>query len=336
MASEKKYFRLGLFVLGAIAILVAAIIVLGAGSLFERTFRAETYIEESIQGLDVGAPVKYRGVKVGELEKVDFVTTRYGLEDGRIRLVMAFRMDVVPRLERETPDEAVRHMTERGLRIRLASAGLTGGVYLELDLKDPKANPPPAIGWTPEHPYLPSVPSTGAKFTSSVEVILEHLEKIKFQEISDKILVLLDSLNGVIKNADPAVTELRTVLSDADGLVKDVRRLVNEDVGKEVKSLLSTTRDVIEKEVGPAVKSTRVAAEHLPATLEKIDGTLDRVASTLRRIDRTLSEDTGSIDESLDNLRVATGDLRELLGEVKRYPTQALFGEAPPKKAVTK
>src|SRR6516162_2762852 len=99
MPAEQKYFKLGFFVLGASAILAVGIVLLGAGSLFEKKYRVETYVDESIQGLDVGAPVKYRGVKVGELEKVDFVTRSYGVEDGRIRLTMGFRQDATPKTD---------------------------------------------------------------------------------------------------------------------------------------------------------------------------------------------------------------------------------------------
>jgi phospholipid/cholesterol/gamma-HCH transport system substrate-binding protein/paraquat-inducible protein B len=333
MASEQKYFKLGIFVLGSAAILAAGIVVLGAGSLLEKKYRVESYVDESVQGLDVGAPVKYRGVRVGELEKVDFVTRSYGVEDGRIRLTMAFRRDATPKTDGESPDETVRRLTEKGMRVRLASAGLTGGVYLELDMMNPKENPIPEIAWTPQYPYMPSVQSTGTKLTGHVETILEHIEKMRLDQISEKVVALLESLDGVMKKVDPAVSDVKAAAGDADGLIKDLRRVVNEDVGKELRSLIVTTRDVMEKEVGPAVKSARATADRLPATFEKIDGTLDRIGSTLRRVDRTLAEEGGSMDEALDNLRVATGDLRDLMGQVKRYPTQALFGEAPPRKA---
>ena len=66
MDSEARYFKLGAFVLVAVGIAVAAIVVLGAGTLFQKRFTVETYMDESIQGLDVGAPVKYRGVRIGD------------------------------------------------------------------------------------------------------------------------------------------------------------------------------------------------------------------------------------------------------------------------------
>ncbi|MBV8879864.1 MAG: MCE family protein [Planctomycetaceae bacterium] len=340
MSAEQKYFKLGLFVLGAGVILVVGIVVLGTASLFEKHFKVETYVDESVQGLDVGAPVKYRGVRIGELEKVDFVAKRYDPKDGRIRLVMNFHPEAQPKgpgeNPAETPAQTLERLSAQGMRVRLASAGLTGGVYLELDLMDPKEHAPKELTWTPEYSYMPSVPSTNVRLTTHVETILEHIEKMRLDQISEKIVAVLDSLDKVMKVVDPAVAELKAFAADADGLVKETRRVVTEDVGREVKSLMSSTRDLFDKEVAPAVRSIRTSADRLPGTFDKIDGTLDRIGATLRRVDRTLAEDGGSMDEALDNLRVVTQDLRELTGQVKRYPSQALFGEAPPKKAGNK
>jgi len=333
MSAEQKYFRLGAFVLGAITVLVAGVVLLGAGTLFKKKFTVETYVDESIQGLDVGAPVKFRGVRMGELKKVDFVAATYGAKDGRIRLLMTFYPENSPRVTQGDPRDVCVRLSAEGMRIRLASAGLTGGTYLELDVMDPKEHPPMEISWEPENAYIPSVQSTNIRLTTHVENILEHVEKMRLDTISEKVVALLESLDAIVKHVDPALAELTTVATGADALIKDARRLVNEDLGKDLKSLVTTSKDVIAQEVGPAVKSMRIAMEHIPPTFEKLDATLERVSATLRRIDRTLAEDGGSVDEALDNLRVVTQDLRDLTGQVKRYPAAALFGEAPPKKA---
>src|SRR4051812_31276743 len=186
MDSEARYFKLGAFVLVAVGIAVAAIVVLGAGTLFQKRFTVETYMDESIQGLDVGAPVKYRGVRIGELAKVEFVTKVYGVQSPQIRLLMHFNMDASPRVMQSGPDAAVAELSEKGMRVRLASAGLTGGVYLELDMMEPKEHPPAAITWTPEYPYMPSVQSTGTRLTTHVETILEHIEKMRLDQIAEK------------------------------------------------------------------------------------------------------------------------------------------------------
>lgn len=336
MSAETKYFKLGAFVLSGIAIAVGAVVVLGAGSLMRKKVMAETYVDESVQGLDVGAPVKFRGVHVGQLEKIEFAGIKYDALDSRIGLTVAFWPETLSGYGGTDPVGKLKDMVGKGLRIRLASAGLTGGLYLELDNFKPEEHAVPAISWTPEHTYLPAIPSTNTRMMARVENVLGQVEKIKFDVISDKLVALLESVDKTVKAIAPAVDEVRKFTDEATGLVKDTRKVVTDDVGKEVKALMVQVREVLEKDVSPALKGIRATADHLPDTLEKVDATLDRIGGTLRRVDRTLAEDNGSLDEALDNLRVVSQDLRELMGQVKRYPASAVFGEAPPKKAVNK
>jgi len=336
MSAETKYFKLGAFVLIGVALIVGTVVVLGAGAVMRKKILAETYVDESVQGLDVGAPVKFRGVHVGQLEKIEFVAVRYDPKDPRICLTLAFWPETLHGFGGDDPVAKLSSMVDFGLRIRLTSSGLTGGLYLELDNYKREENPPPVISWSPVVPVVPSVPSTNVRLMARVENVLGHVEKMRVDVISDKVIALLDNVDKMVKTMQPAVEDVRKFTDEATVLVRDTRKVITEDVGKELKAVLVQLRETLEKDVSPAVKSLRASAEHLPGTFDRIDATLERIGGTLRHVDRTLAEDGGSMDEALDNLRVVTQDLRELTGQVKRYPSSALFGEAPPKKAVNK
>ncbi len=75
--ANKSYFKVGIFVLISFSVLVGFMIIFTAGSLFQRTLRLETYFDESVQGLDIGSPVKHRGVKVGTVQEITFVQNEY-------------------------------------------------------------------------------------------------------------------------------------------------------------------------------------------------------------------------------------------------------------------
>ena len=336
MSAETKYFKLGAFVLAGVAIAVGTVVVLGAGTLTRKKFLAETYVDESVQGLDVGAPVKFRGVLVGRLEKIEFAGIQYTAKDDRIGLVIGFYPETLKGFAKDDPGARLKELVEQGLRVRLASGGLTGGLYLEIENFDPTTHPAPRIPWQPAYPYLPSVPSTNARLMQRVENVLGHVENMRVDVISEKVVALLGELDKLVVTIRPAVDDIRKFTDEASLLVRDTRKVVTEDVGKEVKALLVQVRETLEKELGPALKGVHGATDRLPATFDKLETTLDRMSVTLRRVDRTLAEDGGSFDESLDNLRVMTQDLRELVGQVKRYPSSAIFGEAPPRKAVDK
>ncbi len=80
MSAKANYFKIGIFVIAAAVIAVIAIIVLGAGSMFQKKVMIETYIDGSVQGLDVGSPFKFRGVKLGSVEEITFVGNEYKFE----------------------------------------------------------------------------------------------------------------------------------------------------------------------------------------------------------------------------------------------------------------
>jgi len=336
MSAETKYFKLGMFVLIGVAVAVAAVVVWGAGTFMRTKVMAETYVDESVQGLDVGSAVKFRGVHVGQLEKIEFAGIHYKSNDKRIRLIIAFFPEPLGVFATEDPLGRLSEMISEGLRVRLASAGLTGGLYLELDTFDPKLNPASVIPWQAELPYLPSIPSTNTRMMTRIENVLGHVEKMRVDVISDKIVALVETLDKTVKSLQPAVEDVRKFTEEATLLARDTRKVFAEDVGKELRAMVVQIRETLEKDVGPALKGIRTATDHLPGTFDKIDGTLDRLGGTLKRMDRTLAEGGGSLDEALDNLRAVTQDLHDLTSQVKKYPSQALFGEAPPKKAVNK
>jgi len=77
MSQQASYFRLGLFILAAIAVFLGIVLALSAGQVFRQTVVLETYFNESVQGLDSGSAVKYRGVQLGRVTNISFTWARY-------------------------------------------------------------------------------------------------------------------------------------------------------------------------------------------------------------------------------------------------------------------
>src|SRR5882672_5365884 len=73
MSEESRRFRLGIFVLGGLALAIAGIIALSAGRLFQHTYPVYCYFQENVQGLEPGSPVKFRGVEIGRVEEVSLM-----------------------------------------------------------------------------------------------------------------------------------------------------------------------------------------------------------------------------------------------------------------------
>ena len=78
--TKAHHFKLGLFVVCAIALATVVVVLLGAGEFLQPHIYLETYFDESVQGLAVGSPMKYLGVNKGTVEEIDTVENQYGID----------------------------------------------------------------------------------------------------------------------------------------------------------------------------------------------------------------------------------------------------------------
>ena len=88
-----------------------------------------------------------------------------------------------------------RTETVKGLRARLASQGLTGASFLEIDYLDPKANPILPIDWKPTYPYLPSAPSIITRLSDAMTSIMNSLQDINLQGLMTRLETTLGRLD---------------------------------------------------------------------------------------------------------------------------------------------
>ncbi len=165
MSAEAHYFRVGLFVLLGVALAGSCTVVLGGGDLFQETERFETYFNESVQGLGVGSPVMLRGVPIGRVVSIGFVTEFYDVEDvikwdNTVSVLFEVVGQVGDELDTaEEREERLLAFIDRGLRLRLSTNPLTGASFLQSDFLDPQRFPPMEIDWGPTAPRCASAPS---------------------------------------------------------------------------------------------------------------------------------------------------------------------------------
>src|SRR5215510_10977872 len=132
MALKANYFKLGLFVIGALVCLVLLIIIVGSGRAFQQKITIETYFNESVQGLDIGSKVKYRGVVIGEVTKISFSYVKYQQDkpmSERLRYVLV-EAQLQPKLlggraaSTDLTDANMQAEVDKGLRVRSAAQGI--------------------------------------------------------------------------------------------------------------------------------------------------------------------------------------------------------------------
>ena len=323
MSNKANYFKLGLFVIGAVTLTIGAILMMGVNSVFEDHPVFETYLDQSVHGVDLGTAVKFRGVPIGNVKSIDFTRTLY--EDNKpmeqrkpyVRLLISLEKDIFDGAK--TPEYTLlEREVNRGLRVRMANVGLTGTSYIELDYLDPDLHPPLEIDWKPENVYIPSAGSSLTRIVSSAEDVFRKLETVDLEGLIQNVNGLftvakgklettdLDSISG---NLDQLLQELRTTNQEIQTVLKDLNL---PEISRETQKALASMQSLFDD---PKLKST-----------------IDELHSALENLNQMTGGNQGRIGLVLDNLRILTDNLKTITENAKNYPSQLLFGAPPPTK----
>jgi phospholipid/cholesterol/gamma-HCH transport system substrate-binding protein/paraquat-inducible protein B len=345
--NKLSYFKIGLFVIAATVIAVIGVVVLGVGTFLQKQTLVETYIDESVQGLDVGSAVKFRGVLVGKVEQITLTSVEYSTRRRYVlvRVGLSPNMFQFPLTDAKNPSFMTE--IEKGLRVRLAAQGLTGTAYLEADYQDPTRNPPLEIDWQPSYPYIPSARSKITQLSESVDRILQNIEKIDVGRLVEGLEKSLATITKVAEGAN-----LDKISTQANAFVSEVRETNRQfkDLlgGAEVKSALTDAAAAAEtarRIIGSAEKPMTQLLADLPQASESINRLVKRLDSasgdlpdstaqlrqTLRRLNRLLASQQQEMQTTVENLRTISENVKEITDNSTRYPSQVLFGAPPPK-----
>jgi ABC-type transporter Mla subunit MlaD len=347
MSLKANYFKLGLFVIGAVVSGVLLLVVIGSGRWFQPKLTIETYFNESVQGLDIGSKLRYRGVAIGEVTRIGFTYNQYQLDRPmaqRLRYVLV-EAQIQPRLlgGRAAAGELIDHETaqheiEKGLRIRLAPQGITGTSYLEMEYVDP---PPPIlpIDWTPYNVNIPSAPSTVTEIVNAASEIMDRLRKLDLEKTLANLNTLLVTTNNRIEGIDTKALSQRTerVLAKVEATLDSVdSKKLSEETLALISELRSSNAELTKTLSNPALqKLPDDAAAALARVKTLVDDpnlpkTVAQLTRTLGRLERILGGGEADLTVTVENLRQITDNLRELTEDTKRYPANVIFG-APPK-----
>jgi phospholipid/cholesterol/gamma-HCH transport system substrate-binding protein len=346
MSAQANYFKIGLFVIVASVIGVVSIIVLGAGSFFQKKVLVETYFVESVQGLEDGAPLKFRGVRVGKISEIALVGKEYPTDQRFILVRASLFPDIFRVMCTPISGSDLKKEVEKGLRVRLSFQGLTGTAHLEMDYINPSTNPPLTIEWEPKYCYIPSTSSTIRRLSVAVDKILKNFESLDLKNTAENFSTSLKELSRTLgqanlgkvgEQAEALLSELRetnrrvakllknpkieSLLSDAAATMAAARRIV-EETQRPLSRVLSAFN-----EVSISMKKLATQMDALVADAPESVAHLKRI---LRRLDNLISNLQPDIETAVENIRRISENLNEISENAKKYPSQLLFGDPPP------
>ncbi|MFP4072160.1 MAG: MlaD family protein [Desulfovibrionales bacterium] len=365
MTGKSTYFKVGLFLLIGLALLTAALVFFGLSSSFQETIPAESYFDYSVEGLETGSMVKYRGVDVGRVADIGLVVDEYPDASPTLQRHVLVRMDLFrKRIKAFADDEPIRSFhreIEKGLRVRVSVQGLTGGGYLALDYLSPNRNPVPTVTWEPDSLYIPSAPSTLSRVENMLDTFSGTMERIDFESLVDSLGTLMGELNRVIEGAGEE--DLARLLAQTLTETRDLTARLNQIVGQPeamtiipraanaAENVEALTQD-IEGDLTLAVQNIRQASEvivdiftdpglqkglsRLPGVMENISSAAEEISqsadvmsSTASNLNELTINQRRKIDTLLENLNAAARNFQELSEEFRRNPSSLFFSRPP-------
>ena len=323
MKQQTHYHRIGLFALISIAILVLFLILLGAKDWFNHGIVAETYFNESVQGLEVGSPVKFRGVTIGQVEDIDVVNDVYGHgglhADSKMMRYIYVKFSIKPNTHtsasRLEGTAALHNYVKQGLRVRLVTADLVGNVFLEMNFVNPEKNPILSIDWKPNDPYIPSARSALSRFTNNIDKIFSELGSIEYQKMMKDIDHMVNSTTTLIDdmNTHHFSLQLTESLQHIGNLANSLQKVIDGNEGKAF------------------VKSMQQNSMLLQQSLNRFNQSMSTLNQLLSRTDEITQNQQQSLIATLNNLQQISQNLTAATQTMNNNPSSLLFGQPKPK-----
>jgi len=320
MARKTSRFMIGLFVTIGILIGMVAVVWLGASKYFEKGATYVTYFDESVQGLQLDSAVKYRGVEAGRVEKI-----RVAPDNRLIEVIMKINL---------------RGKLEREYVAQLKAAGITGIVFVELDRKESdKPDVSPKITFASEYPVISSKPSDVKQLLTGIDNVIQSLNKIDTQGISDQIKSTLKVLESVVASVDnvvgsvekalgtgnleEAVVEVRNTLLKVQNFVSDAQKdLQAMNLGKSGTNIENAT----------ARLDKIMNSGEIEAVLADVKDAAKKMNQLVEGLDKRSLAITNNIKATSENLKRTSESLEMLIDRVYASPSDLLFGEPPPRR----
>ncbi|MGE4563900.1 MAG: MlaD family protein [Victivallaceae bacterium] len=329
---KSQHFLQGLFVIGALALLGAMLFFFGLSNLFVRKAHLVSLFGESVQGLAVGSPVKYKGVTIGDVREISI-----RVEDKLIRVDMYVELkafsnakdNMRPYRNQYEFREFLEKEISEGLRSRLEYAGITGLRYIDLDYYAPPG-PWQSDALQPVSGantlVVPSAPSAFKDIMKSLNTALERISKIRFEEISDSLLANLAELNRYMAAPDlkDAISHLRSMAINLDRTSESMNQVLSEKKLRETTELidaaLSSMRKVADQ-VSAELEKARLAESTavFRRTTENVGNAAEMLTARRRELEITMQK----LNETLDSAR-------ELLDMLNEDPSAVVRGRQQP------
>jgi len=311
MAKQANKTLIGAFVVGAVVLAFAGIMIFSSGKFFTEKNKYVLYFDGSVRGLDIGAPVTFKGVRIGSVTDIKLYVANEQF-DLKIPIFIEIEPDRItdsPTFKKERGGQTLKEyrkemrktgkimklLIDRGLRAQLnAQSMVTGKLLIQLDFFPD--TPVKLVGMESDFQEIPTIPST-------LDQIVKTIEEIPYAEIADKLKLTIDGIERLV-NA-PELKETIVTLNDT---LKEIKNLAHTADGK-LGPLTASVTDTL--------STTREALEASRATITQLGDNLSDQSPII----------TYELSEALKELTTAARSLKVLTDYLQQHPESLLRGK---------
>lgn len=350
MKGKASKTLIGAFVVGAVILIVAGLMVFGGGKFFKKTETFVLFFEGSVKGLSVGAPVLVGGVKIGSVKSINleynpknlvfYVPVIIETQPNKIRLLKGKRIPI---------DKMMPMLIERGLRAQLTMGSLiTGQLIIELDYYP--NTPVKLVGLNKEYPEIPTIPST-------FQAIFDTLKNLPLKETLERLISAVKSFEKILQSpeipeilhsASLALTDARKLINDVDSRVAPLADTV-DDTLLEYKKIATHVNDQVDplmENANHTVKDARQLVKNMDKKLETLavkiakgleasHEAMEQARETLEVLQSRLGKDSpllNQLDNTLLEFSEMARSIRSLADYLSRHPEALIRGKSGPQR----
>jgi paraquat-inducible protein B len=313
---------IGAFVVGAVALLIVAVIALGSGQLFRKTQEFILYFDGSVNGLRIGGPVKIKGVEIGSVKDIK-LETELGSQIHKIPVIIEIDLKKVIRRgvarEEAMDPNTIGEFVKQGLRGQLQTESLvTGVLYVGLD-------------WFPETPLrivqppgrhfqyeeIPTIPTELEQAQEALVRVVKKIEEIDLNKLIDSLTKTSDGVGQLVSVNSPTV---KSILQSVDQAMPQLRGAILDF--RTLTAIANNNVTTVSADLHQTLTAAHSAIEQIAATMKEAETTIISVRATIDPNSPTFYE----LTKSLREVSGAASSVRLLADSLDRNPQAPILG----------
>jgi paraquat-inducible protein B len=323
---------IGGFLIAGLTLLITALLVFGGGQFFKPKLHWVVYFDSSLNGLNVGAPVKVQGVQVGTVKEI---VLQMDLKQNRLMKPVVLEIEpgslvnsqgeaLQPALTDQENHERLQRFVDAGLRARLELQSLlTGLLYVDLDFHPNYETHLTGLNYK-DYPEVPAIPTAVDEVKGALEKVVTKIKDMPLDSMVRDLSATLAQIRLIVVSDETRQSReaLARTLLEAEQLLADLNR--------QLPPLITETRQTV-KEAGGIVKDLRAEAKPVLAaarqSLLKATAMLEGAKGAMANIADTTAGDS-ALQESLVELRDAARSIRLLSDYLEQHPDSLIYGKS--------